>query len=118
MCHGVLSRGVSALKRLLTSASIFPHMGLQKSKISFRFTTTKCLDQNAAVLSLAVSLITRPTPTGYRLVLNGRKGEMFEENLGPLVYQFPICAYVRFGLIHNLLADLPMISLVPKMLCH
>ena len=93
-------------------------MGLQKSKISFRFTTTKCLDQNAAVLSLAVSLITRPTPTGYRLVLNGRKGEMFEENLGPLVYQFPICAYVRFGLIHNLLADLPMISLVPKMLCH
>ena len=81
-------------------------MGLKKTELSFRFTTTKCLDLNAAVLYLAVSLTTRPTPTGYRLVLTEQKGEMFELVLGPFLYLLPIGEYARFRPIHNLGADL------------
>ena len=86
-------------------------MGLKKTELSFRFTTTKCLDLNAAVLYLAVSLTTRPTPTGYRLVLTEQKGEMF---------WVPFCTYSQSVSMPDfvLFIILVLTCLCPKIILH
>ena len=92
VCHGYdetkCNQFLGFLSRCLSMKRAQNFSQCKTPKTVFRFTTSKCLGLNVAVLSLAVSLTTRQTPTGYRLVLTEQKGEMFEEHLDIWV---PLC---------------------------